>query len=78
MANDPTHVTSDQLREAMTALGIEPDLKQLRTITIEPGLITVVRTRVTEDGKNFVVSYDRLATETSEIRLLGDRESVPE
>lgn len=74
MSNDPSAVTTGQLREALCALGIEPDLDQLKTIIIEPGVITVVRKRLNENGKNFIVSYDRLATETTEIRLLAEAE----
>jgi hypothetical protein len=76
MSNDPSTITHRQLREALSVMGVDPDLDTLKSITIEPGVITAVRKRVNAEGKNFAVSYDRLATETTEIRLHAENEDA--
>jgi hypothetical protein len=63
MSTDAHKVTLDQLREALTVMGIDSDTKTLQTVFIEPGKITVVRKRLNESGHNYVVGYQDVATE---------------
>jgi hypothetical protein len=72
MSNYPAKITFVQLREAMTALGLKPDTKNLRSITVEPGVVTVVRNRVDDMGRNFVVAYERTGTEVVEIAVVSE------
>jgi hypothetical protein len=69
--NEPDRVTLDQLREALTVLGIDSDTKSLREIRVEPGQITVVRHRRNDEGRIFTVAYNDVATVTTTIAVVG-------
>lgn len=71
MSNDAHRVTQAQLREAFTVLGLDPDLSTLRELWIEPGVITLERARLNEDGRQYAVGSADLATETITIAVVG-------
>jgi len=71
VSKDAHRVTLDQLREALTVMGLDPDIRTLKTVFIEPGMITVVRKRQNEEGRDYIVGYADVATETVTIAVVG-------
>lgn len=72
MSKDAHRITLAQIREAFTVLGLDPDLSTLRELRMEPGRITLERARLNEDGKQYVVGYADLATETVTIAVVNE------
>jgi hypothetical protein len=71
VSKDAYRVTLDQVREAFKILGFDPDLSTLRELRMEPGQITIERARLNEEGRQFVVGYHDVATETVTVAVVG-------
>lgn len=72
MYQDPEKVTLDQVRQALTVMGINPDVAHVRTIYMEPRQITITRYQVNDNGHHFrAEGRPGVATETSTIRVVG-------
>ena len=71
MYKDAHRVTHAQLREALTVMGLDPDITHLRDLRIEPGVITVERMRLDEDGKSYAVGYADVSTEVITIAVVA-------
>lgn len=64
MSNDAHCITLTQLGEFLTQLGLDWTPNEIRSIAIEPGKVTVVRTRYDEDGRTRVLpGHDEPASE---------------
>ncbi len=73
MSNDPLIIHIDRLVELLRGFGLDPvNPKDIRSVTIEGGAISVVRYRRDENGRQ-VIAGDELATETVTIRLEHNR-----
>ncbi len=68
MSNEPHVITLQQVSNLLVGLGLDPDLKNLRSVHMEGQCVTVVRNRRNDEGLHYVVG-DELATETTTIRL---------
>lgn len=70
--SDPETVTLDQIRQALFAMGVEPDISNVRTIHVDPEWLTITRFDLNEHGKPFVApSGDEMALVKSKIRVVG-------
>lgn len=69
MSNDPLSIHLDKLAELLRGFGLDPvDVNTLQAVNIEPHGITVVRQRLDERGRAYVVGNE-IATETVTIRI---------
>lgn len=69
MSNEPHTISLDQVLELVRGLGIEPDRQTLKSLHIEGCKVEVVRYRLNEDGRQYLVGPNELATETITIRM---------
>jgi len=80
MSNDPLKVHLDQVLEFLTSIGLDPvDANELKSVHIDPGVITVTRNRLNERARPFVVGEppdDRVATEVTTIAIDYTRDSA--
>ncbi len=68
---DPESITLEQVRAAVEALGIDPDLRHVREIRIEPRDVTITRYQTTESGAHRIIpGTPTMLTETSVIRMV--------
>jgi hypothetical protein len=69
---DAIRIPLDKVRELLAGLGVEPDTSNLKSVHIDPGVITVTRFRRDEDGYMVVCpGTDQVATETTTIAVVG-------
>lgn len=73
MSNEPERIRLDQVRDALQAMGIDRDTKDLESVSIEVDRVVVTRRRTDEKGRFLVIPWgSTLATVTTEIPLVGD------
>lgn len=68
MSNEPLRIGYDKLVDLLVGLGLDPDMKTLSSVHVDPQKITVVRYRTNEKG-NIVIAGDEALTETVTIRI---------
>jgi hypothetical protein len=72
ISNDAITVTLDQVRSLLGDLGVEPDTSDLRSVHIDPGVITVTRFRKNEEGRMVVLpGTSDVATVTTTIAVVA-------
>ena len=70
MSNDPTRIQLSKVVEFLREIGIDPvDVKSLRSVHFDPGVVTVVRQRQ-ENGRPFVVGQGDTAEVATEITTI--------
>jgi hypothetical protein len=72
MSNEPLRIGYGKLVDLLVGLGIDPDMKTLSSVHIDPEMVTVVRHRTDEDGRKVAAGREVL-TETVTIRIDIDR-----
>lgn len=68
MSNEPLTIAYDKLTDLLVGLGIDSDMKTLRSLHVDPQMVTVVRYRTDENGR-MRVAGDEVLTETVTIRI---------
>lgn len=72
MSNEPHVIAYEKLVELIVelivGLGIDPDMDALQSVSINTDGVTVVRVRLNEQGRVYVVGNE-FATETVTIRI---------
>lgn len=68
MSDEPRTITLAEITRLVAGLGITTDVKHIRSITMVPGKVELVRYRLTEDGRHFIAG-DVVATETVVIAI---------
>jgi hypothetical protein len=68
VSNEPLRIGYDKLVDLLVGLGLDPDMKTLSSVHVDPQKITVVRYRTNEKG-NIVIAGDEALTETVTIRI---------
>lgn len=71
MITEPTRITVSQVRDALEAMGIDRDVTDLESVSIEVNRIVVTRRRRAENGGLLVIRDGALATVTTDIPLVG-------
>lgn len=71
MITEPTRITVSQVRDALEAMGIDRDVTDLESVSIEVNRIVVTRRRRAENGGLLVIRDGALAMVTTEIPLVG-------
>jgi hypothetical protein len=73
MSNDPTRVKLSTVVEFLRGIGLDPvDIRNLRSVHFDPGMVTVIRQRRDENGHFIVVGEGddaQVATETTLIAV---------
>lgn len=74
MPKDPERITVEQVRDALSVMGIDRDVTDLESVSIEVDKVVIVRRRRAEDG-GFLLTRaygGSLATVATEVPLVGE------
>lgn len=73
MSNDPHRISLAKLADLLVGLGLDADVKRLKSVSIESGKVTVVRMRLNENGRTYVLpGRNEVATETVTIAVVQE------
>ncbi|MEV4521479.1 hypothetical protein AB0J77_14720 [Micromonospora tulbaghiae] len=73
MSNDPHRVPLSKVLAFLRDIGIDPlDVNTLKSVTFSGEGVEVVRHRLNEDGRLYLVGRGEVATETVTLRLDGE------
>lgn len=75
MSNEPLRIGYEKLVALLVGLDIDPDMKTLASLHVDPEKVTVVRHRVDARGRR-VVAGKGVLTETTTIRIDYSRPAV--